>query len=53
MGRCYVTQGAQLGVYDDLEGWDGGNRKKAQEGGNMCIHVADSRCRTAKTNTTS
>ena len=53
MGSCYVTQEAQLGVCDDLEGWDGGNRKRAQEGGNMCIHVADSCCCTAKTNTMS
>ena len=26
---------------DDLEGWDGGGRE-AQEGGDICIHIADS-----------
>ena len=26
---------------DDLEGWDGGGRE-AQEGGEICVHRADS-----------
>ena len=34
---------------DDLEGWDGGGRE-AQEGGDICIHIADSLCCTAETN---
>ena len=34
---------------DDLDGWDGGG--KAQEGGNICIHMANSRCSRAETNT--
>ena len=32
-----------------LEGWDG---RKAQEGDDLCTHIADSRHRTAETNTT-
>ena len=27
---------------DDLEGWDGGRGREAQEGGDICIHLADS-----------
>ena len=34
---------------DDLDGWDGGG--KAQEGANICTHMANSRCSTAETNT--
>ena len=26
---------------DDLKGWDGEGGRKAQEGGNICIHTAD------------
>ena len=39
---------------DDLEGWDGGvgNGKKAQEGGDICTHMADSPCCSAETNMT-
>ena len=29
-------------LYDNLEGWDGGDRKEAQEGGDICIPMADS-----------
>lgn len=29
---------------DDLEGWDGDNGRKAQEGGNLGPHRADSCC---------
>ena len=36
---------------DDLEEWDGG-KKEAQEGGDLCVHIADSRCGTPETNTT-
>ena len=37
----------------DLKGWGGewGGRK-AQEGGDICIHIADSCCCMAETNTT-
>ena len=39
---------------DDLEGWDKEGRREAQEGGDgdICIHIADSLCCTAETNTT-
>ena len=37
---------------DDLEGWDGEGGREAQEGGDICIHIADSLCCTAETNTT-
>ena len=37
-------------VCDDLEGWDEGGGREVQEGGDICIPMADSRC-TAKTNT--
>ena len=36
---------------DDPEGWDGLGRK-VQEGGDICIPIADSQCRTGETNTT-
>ena len=37
----------------NLEGWDGvGEGKEVQEGGNMCILMADSCWCTAETNTT-
>ena len=36
----------------DLEGWDGGGEWGAQEGGDICIHIADSLCCTAETNIT-
>ena len=29
-------------LYDNLEGWDGGDRREAQEGGDICIPAADS-----------
>ena len=27
---------------DDLEGWDGVGRGEAQQGGDVCLHIADS-----------
>ena len=39
----------------DLEGWDREGGREAQEGGDMgiyCIHIANSLCCTAETNTT-
>ena len=50
MGSCCGAQGAQL--CDDLEGWGGGCGMEEQEGGDMCILMADSCCCTAETNTT-
>ena len=36
----------------DLDGWKGeGNEREDQEGGDICIHIADSLCSTAATNT--
>ena len=35
----------------DLDGWEGGG-KEVQEGRDICIHIADSLCCTAETNTT-
>ena len=37
---------------DDLEGWDAGGGRAAQEGRDICIHRADSLHCTAETNTT-
>ena len=44
MGICYMTQGTQTGLCDNLEGWDGeGDRRKFGEGTwNMAIPMADS-----------
>ena len=37
---------------DGLEGWGGvGGGREAHEGGDICIHMADSQCCTAETNT--
>ena len=36
----------------DLEGWDGGAGREAQEGQDIRIHIADSPCCTTETNTT-
>ena len=37
---------------DDLDGWDKGRGgREVQEGGDICIHVADSLHCTAETNT--
>ena len=35
----------------DLEGWDREGGKEAQEGGDICMHMADSLCCTRETNT--
>ena len=37
---------------DDLEGWDGGNGRQAEEGEAICVLMADSHPCTAETNTT-
>lgn len=51
---CYIEQGAQPGA---LYGWDSGGMawgegRKAQEGGDMHIIMADLHCLTAEMNTT-
>ena len=39
----YIAQEAQLCAACDLEGWDeGGGARQAQEGGDICTHIADS-----------
>ena len=52
VGSCCIAQGAQLGARDDLEGRDGGTGREAHGGGEVCIHMADSSCCSAETNTT-
>ena len=37
---------------DDVEGWDGGHGKEASEGGDICVHMADSLPCTAETHVT-
>ena len=37
---------------DHLEVWDREGESEAQEGGDICIHMADSLCYTAETNNT-
>ena len=37
---------------DDLEKWDGGMEGRLRSGGDLCMHIADSLCCTAETNTT-
>ena len=37
---------------DDLEGWDREGGREMQEGGDICIRIADSLCCIAETNTT-
>ena len=38
---------------DDLDGWDGvGGGREVQEGGDICIHIADSFHCTAESNIT-
>ena len=54
MATCGIAQGAQLSACNDLDGWDGvgGGGREFQEGGDICICIADSLCCTAETNTT-
>ena len=39
-------------VCDDLEGWEGVSGRELQEGGDACLHKADSCHCTAEANTT-
>ena len=44
MGIRCMTQGAQAGLCNNLEGWAGeGGGKEVPKGGDVCIPVADSR----------
>ena len=40
---CRMTQGTQTGLCDNLERWGGlGDERKVQEGGDICIPIAES-----------
>ena len=39
MESCCIAQELSLVLRDDLEGWDGGGGREAQEGGDICIHI--------------
>ena len=48
----YNTASPTLVLCDNLEGWDRvEGRRELQEGGDICISVADSCCCTAEANT--
>ena len=53
MGSCHIMQGSQPSALRQSRGvgWVRGGRE-AQEGGDMCILMADSHSCTAETNTT-
>ena len=40
-----------LVLCDGLEGWDGVGGRETQDRGHICIHIANSCCCTAETNT--
>ena len=43
MGICCMAQETQTGALYHLEGWDGeGAEREVQEGGDICIPMADS-----------
>ena len=43
MGICSVTHRAEVSALWNTEGWDRvGDRREGQEGGNICISIADS-----------
>ena len=44
MGRRRVTQGAQPGARDDLEGWGGAGREAEAGGIYVCIYVCVCDC---------
>ena len=53
VGSCCVTQGAQPGAPGQPEGRDRAGRwKEVQEGQDLCLLTADSRCCVAETKTT-
>ena len=52
MGSCCIAQGDQLGALWGPRGMDREGGREAQEGGDICIHIADSLCCTVETNTT-
>ena len=53
MGSCYIAQGTQSVLCDNLDGWDGiGGGREFQEGEDMYIPMIDSCCCMAESNTT-
>ena len=52
VGSCYTAQGAQLSTLWWPGGVGCGDAREAQEGGDICILIADSRCSIAETNAT-
>ena len=53
MESCYITQGAESGLCDNLGEWDGGRgEREVQEGGDICILKTDSCCYMAEASTT-
>ena len=53
MGSCCITQEAQLVLCDNLEGWFGmGSGREIQEGGDICMIMADAHYCVVETNTT-
>ena len=51
-GNLLCSTGAQLSAPDDLHGWDSGRGGRGQEGGDVCVHRADSLHCPAEINTT-
>ena len=48
-----MTKGTQTGPCTNLDGWDGaGDGREAQEGGDICIPLTDSRQCLTETNKT-
>ena len=52
VGHCWVAHGAQLGALWGPRGLGCRGGREAQEWGDTCMHIADSCCCTAATNTT-
>ena len=52
MGSCCKHGEPSLGLWDDLEGWDGGGGREARERGNIHILKTEPHSYTAETNTT-
>ena len=51
-GKLLYSTGSSARCSDDLEGWNEGGEMETQEGGDICVRIADSCFCTAETNTT-
>ena len=51
-GKPLYSIGSSAPCCDDLDGWEGRGEREAQEGGDICIHIADLLHPTAEINTT-